>query len=94
MIIVDADAGKFRTKLRRADRSDAVIALLVGEDELETNQVSVKHLRNDRPQETIAVEELAGYLKPWVNPGSFSLSNSSQNTTLKSRVKGEQRGVL
>ncbi|MEM7250908.1 MAG: histidine--tRNA ligase [Pseudomonadota bacterium] len=59
---VDAEDGSFRAKLRRADRSGAQIALLVGEQEFAANQAAVKYLRIDREQETVDVEALASTL--------------------------------
>ncbi len=50
-------AAGFKAQLRRADRSGARFALIVGEAELAAGRVSVKPLREDRPQELLTVEE-------------------------------------
>lgn len=55
---VDCLGGGFKNQFKRADKSGAKIALVLGEDELKTNTITVKYLREDRPQEQIPVEEL------------------------------------
>nr|VFK20919.1 MAG: histidyl-tRNA synthetase [Candidatus Kentron sp. LFY] len=60
-LIVDLDAGGFKAKLKRADRSNARIALILGENEMASRQVTVKHLRDQTPQYTLARSELDDY---------------------------------
>ncbi|MGP1782860.1 histidine--tRNA ligase, partial [Shewanella frigidimarina] len=43
--------GNFKKQMKRADKSGATVALVIGEDELANNQVAVKHLREDKAQE-------------------------------------------
>ncbi|MEO8467149.1 MAG: histidine--tRNA ligase [Gammaproteobacteria bacterium] len=52
----------FKAQLRRADRSGARFALIVGESELNAGKVSVKPLREDKPQQLLSVEECAALL--------------------------------
>nr|VFJ92338.1 MAG: histidyl-tRNA synthetase [Candidatus Kentron sp. LFY]VFJ98315.1 MAG: histidyl-tRNA synthetase [Candidatus Kentron sp. LFY] len=61
-LIVDLDAGGFKAKLKRADRSNARIALILGENEMASRQVTVKHLRDQTPQYTLARSELDDYV--------------------------------
>nr|VFK38262.1 MAG: histidyl-tRNA synthetase [Candidatus Kentron sp. SD]VFK44335.1 MAG: histidyl-tRNA synthetase [Candidatus Kentron sp. SD]VFK79312.1 MAG: histidyl-tRNA synthetase [Candidatus Kentron sp. SD] len=61
-LIVDLDAKGFKAKMKRADRSNARVALILGEDELATGKISVKHLREQVPQRTLARLELDDYL--------------------------------
>nr|VFJ45112.1 MAG: histidyl-tRNA synthetase [Candidatus Kentron sp. FM]VFJ63104.1 MAG: histidyl-tRNA synthetase [Candidatus Kentron sp. FM]VFK09470.1 MAG: histidyl-tRNA synthetase [Candidatus Kentron sp. FM] len=61
-LIVDTHAGSFKAKLKRADRSAARIALILGEDEVATRRVGVKYLREQVPQRTLARSELDDYL--------------------------------
>ena len=44
--------------MKRADKSGAAIALMVGEDEQREGRVSVKYLREDKPQESFTFAEL------------------------------------
>ena len=48
--------------MKKADKSGASIALILGEDEAENNTVGVKFLRQDRPQETVSQDQLASLI--------------------------------
>ncbi|MGS0681795.1 histidine--tRNA ligase [Shewanella sp. 125m-7] len=54
--------GNFKKQMKRADKSGAAVALVIGEDELANNQVAVKHLREDKAQELVARDALATYI--------------------------------
>ena len=54
--------GSFKSQIKRADKSGAKIALILGEDEAAAGTVGVKYLREDRPQEAVAQSDLAGLL--------------------------------
>lgn len=56
------DGGKAAAQLRRADESGARWALIVGADEVAQDRVSVKWLREDRPQRMARLEELPALL--------------------------------
>jgi histidyl-tRNA synthetase len=58
--------GSFKAQFKRADRSGAALALVVGEDELERGEVTVKALREDSGQQQVALDELAGWLENWL----------------------------
>ena len=51
--------GNFKKQLKKADKSGAAIALILGEDELNGKQVTVKHLREKRPQENVSFSHLS-----------------------------------
>jgi histidyl-tRNA synthetase len=55
--------GSLKTQFKKADKSGAKLALILGEDELATHQVTVKNLRQDLPQQKVAQTELADYLR-------------------------------
>jgi len=61
-LIVDLDTKSFKAKLKRADRSNARVALILGENEMAAGQVGVKHLRDQIPQCTLARLDLDNYL--------------------------------
>lgn len=64
--IVHAGSSGFKSQFKRADGSGAVVAVILGESELEQQHASVKWLRaNDaeQPQESIAFDQLATYLQ-------------------------------
>jgi len=54
--------GGFKAQFKRADRSGARVALILGEDELARGHISIKYLRQDLPQENIAIDDLARHL--------------------------------
>jgi histidyl-tRNA synthetase len=62
-IIVHAGGGNFKKQLKRADKTDALIALILGESELENNQVTVKYLREHQEQQTLELAQAAELLK-------------------------------
>jgi len=55
--------GNFKKQFKRADKSGARVALIIGEDELANQQVTVKYLRQDIQQQCIAQSELPALLK-------------------------------
>jgi len=55
--------GNFKKQIKKADQSGASIALIFGDDEIEKAQVSVKYLREDKPQVTVSMSELSTLLK-------------------------------
>jgi len=59
---IGGPAAGFKAQLRRADRSGARFALIVGESELAAGKVSVKPLREDKPQQLLSVDECAALL--------------------------------
>ncbi|MDX1380819.1 MAG: histidine--tRNA ligase [Xanthomonadales bacterium] len=63
--------GSFKAQFKRADRSGAALALVVGEDELERGEVTVKPLREDSGQHQVALDELAGWLENWLDDGKM-----------------------
>lgn len=55
--------GNFKKQLKRADKSGAGIALILGEDEIARGQVTVKYLRGQGEQQTLAVNDMIEQLK-------------------------------
>ena len=51
--------GNFKKLLKKADKSGAEIALIMGDNELQQQTVTVKFLRQDQPQEQVAFAQLA-----------------------------------
>lgn len=64
IIVCDYTQGNFKNQFRRADKSGAKIALIIGEDEVKQNTVSFKHLREEKPQQMLKREELQQWLLP------------------------------
>ncbi|ALM54764.1 histidinol dehydrogenase [Halomonas huangheensis] len=55
--------GNFKNRMKKADRSDARLALILGENEQASGQVAIKFLRDERSQQIIAQQDLAAALK-------------------------------
>ena len=55
--------GSLKSQLKRADRSGARYVLIFGGNELAAGQVSVKNLRADEPQQSVAVAQAAAFLR-------------------------------
>jgi histidyl-tRNA synthetase len=62
-VAIGSPAAGFKAQLRRADKSGARFALIVGDDEAAAGQVSLKPLRADEPQRLLAPAECAGLLR-------------------------------
>jgi histidyl-tRNA synthetase len=62
-LVVNCGAGSFKSQFKRADKSGAAWALILGEDELAANTIAVKDLRGDSEQQNIAQSELADWLQ-------------------------------
>ena len=58
-VSLNVGGGKPATQMKRADRSGARIALVLGDDEIAAGSVQVKFLREDRPQAVFAQSQLA-----------------------------------
>jgi histidyl-tRNA synthetase len=55
--------GSLKSQLKRADRSGARYALILGTDELSAAQLSVKNLRAEEPQQLVAFADVAAFLR-------------------------------
>lgn len=59
--------GSFKSQMKKADKSGASFALLLGESEIAEQQVTVKDLRGDTGQQTLAQQELGQWLTAHLN---------------------------
>lgn len=66
-IVVNAGGGKLPAQLKRADRSGARVALILGEAEYQKQVVQVKSLRENTPPSECRWDELPSRLAPLVN---------------------------
>jgi histidyl-tRNA synthetase len=55
--------GSFKSQMKRADKSAATYALILGEQELSDGRIGLKPLRSGDEQESIALDELVAVLK-------------------------------
>ena len=54
--------GSVKSQIKKADKSGATVALIMGEDEVASATIGVKYLREDKAQETVAQSELVSVL--------------------------------
>ncbi len=62
-VILHAGGGGFKAQMRKADASGAALALILGEDELAADMVTVKPLRAAQPQQQVPRAEMAARLR-------------------------------
>lgn len=60
---VNCGGGSFKSQFKKADRSGARLALILGEDELANDVVGIKWLREQREQERLPLASLENYLQ-------------------------------
>jgi histidyl-tRNA synthetase len=61
-LVVNCGGGSLKTQIKRADRSGATLAVILGDEEREHGEATVKRLRQDAPQERVSQATLADYL--------------------------------
>ncbi len=62
-VMTHCSGGNFKKQFKRADKSGAKFALVIGESEVQNNQVVVKDLLGGAEQQTIAAADVVTYLK-------------------------------
>ena len=61
-VITNCGGGSIKSQMKRADKSQARLAFILGEDEVNNQTVTVKYLREKREQEIIPLDDLAAFL--------------------------------
>jgi histidyl-tRNA synthetase len=69
---VNCGGGSFKSQLKKADRSGARLAVIIGENELERRVAALKPLRGDGEQQEVTWGDLAGRLRGLIEPGAGS----------------------
>ncbi len=65
-LLVNLNGGSFKSQFKRADRSGALIALVLGEDEILKGQVTVKFLRNNEDQLVLNRDVAANWIRSYI----------------------------
>ncbi|MGB9428924.1 MAG: histidine--tRNA ligase [Gammaproteobacteria bacterium] len=65
-LLTDCSGGDFGKQLKRADKSGARVALVLGDNEARAEQVGFKPLRNNAEQVTVTWDNVATRLAPWL----------------------------
>jgi histidyl-tRNA synthetase len=58
--------GSFKAQFKRADRSGAPLALVLGEDELNEGRATIKHLRDQSSQQQIGLDDIESWFKNYL----------------------------
>lgn len=61
-MVTNCGGGSMKSQMKKADKSGARVALILAEDELSRQQVTVKYLREDRPQASVSFDELINFI--------------------------------
>jgi histidyl-tRNA synthetase len=64
-VMTDLSGGSLKAQFKRADRSGAAIAIMLGEAEWHNKEVVLKSLRQARDQVTVGLDELTPTLQQW-----------------------------
>jgi len=60
---VNCGGGSIKSQMKKADKSGAGLAFILGDDELEKNVITVKFLREKKEQEVIKLSQITDYLR-------------------------------
>lgn len=66
-LVMDCSGGSFGNQLKRADKSGARVAIIVGDEEARAQRAALKPLRNDAEQVDLDWDALAARLSVWVD---------------------------
>jgi histidyl-tRNA synthetase len=58
--------GSFKAQFKRADRSGAALALVIGEDEIKQGEITIKPLRTQADQEQVPFARLEQWFRDWL----------------------------
>jgi len=70
-LILNCGGGSLKAQMKRADRSGAGVAIILGENELEQSQVSLKYLRDNSSQQLLPMAELPAYINDLIDQGTI-----------------------
>lgn len=59
--------GNFKKQMKRADKSGASIALIIGESELQNSVVTLKHLRQEAEQQSVSMQDVVTTVSSIIN---------------------------
>ncbi len=65
-MVVNCGEGSIKTQMKRADKSNAKLAIILAEDEIRDDTVAIKFLREEREQESVPQENLVSYLNAYL----------------------------
>ena len=63
---INLGSGSFKSQFKRADRSGAALALVLGEDEIQRGVATIKHLRDNSEQQQVPLDEINKWFNAWM----------------------------
>ena len=66
-LISNLNGGSFKVQFKRADRSNALLALVLGEDEIRDGKVSIKFLRSSDEQITLDRNQVRDWIREYID---------------------------
>jgi len=66
-IVQHAGGGSMKSQMKRADKSHAELALILGDEEVMSGNINIKFLRIDKQQETLPQANLRNWLAEYIN---------------------------
>ena len=69
-ILVNCGGGSFKSQIKKADKCNATIALIIGEDEVQQNKVAVKQMREQTDQLLVDQSAVIAMLSAWFKKNS------------------------
>lgn len=65
-ILMHCGGGSFKSQFKKADKSGASLALIIGDEEIDQGTVGIKYLREDEEQQVIKQVELSDWLRNYI----------------------------
>ena len=62
-IQMNCGGGSIKSQMKRADKSGARLAMILGEEEIARQEITIKHLQTDAPQQVVKQDEIIKFLK-------------------------------
>ncbi|QMU60168.1 MAG: histidine--tRNA ligase [Gammaproteobacteria bacterium] len=66
-VVTNCGGGSIKSQMKRADKSKARLAFILGEDELKNQNVTVKYMREKRDQATVSQGDVLNFLDSYLN---------------------------
>lgn len=66
-LISNLNGGSFKAQFKRADKSGALLALVLGEDEIRNEKVAIKFLRSGDEQITLGRDEAGDWIREYID---------------------------
>lgn len=66
------DGGSFKSQFKKADKSGAEFAIILGDDEVDRGEVGIKYLRKDVPQQTLPQMQAIEYIQQQFGSSTIS----------------------